>query len=67
VSPYNEGVGFRFNREKMLARIPGVFTVWKNKVRKREILIETGEGTRDLGEGLCNVMTQVSGGFCVHA
>jgi len=35
VSPYNEGVGFRFNREKMLARIPGVSMVWKNKVRKK--------------------------------
>jgi hypothetical protein len=49
----------------MLARIPGVFMVSKNKVRKEEILIETGEGWRDLGKGLCNVM-QVSGGFCVQ-
>lgn len=65
MSSYNEGVGFRFNREKMLARIPGVFMVSKNKVRKEEILIETGEGWRDLGKGLCNVM-QVSGGFCVQ-
>ena len=58
-------MGFRFNREKMLVRIPGVFMVWINKVRKREILIETGEGRRDLGKGLCNVM-QVSGSCCAQ-
>ena len=41
---------------------------WAGKIKyeKREILIESGEGRRDLGKGLCNVM-QVSGGFCVHA